>query len=290
MFQLNSERLRLELMHPGEAPNNTSRFEHAGCISEIVLDGIHRFGASEPNNLVHPSSGGRGITNEIQCDLSAEAPENGYYPKFGIGLLQKQGTQPWIFYNKYPTKPFPIQIEHDAQKACFVVEPLPCMGYALRQEKTISVDGNMITMDVKFTNVGEKPISGREYCHNFLTIDSMALGPAYTVDMENMTDRGHDMVGHLIKGNGRGYTFSEYNKKADLAIVDIKEIQMQDCFRWTIHNSDAHATIRGCDYVRPVYFQMWAVDHMISVEVFHGVNLLPGESDSWKRTWEFNPF
>ena len=89
MFYLKSYRLCVEITYPGQAPNTTYRFDRAGFITEVVLDGTHRFCATEPNNLSHPSSGGRGICNEYIFDVSGKASVGEHFPKLGVGLLKK---------------------------------------------------------------------------------------------------------------------------------------------------------------------------------------------------------
>ena len=59
MLTLQNDRLRVEIAEPGEAPNTGFRFDRAGFIADVVLDGAHSFCTSEPLNLIHPSSGGR---------------------------------------------------------------------------------------------------------------------------------------------------------------------------------------------------------------------------------------
>ncbi|MGT2910485.1 hypothetical protein ACVR1I_02080 [Streptococcus cameli] len=53
MILLSNERLRVEIAEPGERPNDTLRFDRAGFISDVTLDGDTHFGANEPMNLRH---------------------------------------------------------------------------------------------------------------------------------------------------------------------------------------------------------------------------------------------
>ena len=73
MFTLESSRLRLEIAEPGERPNTGFRFDRAGFIADVILDGGMHFGAAEPRNLIHPCSGGRGFCSEYRFDCSNEA-------------------------------------------------------------------------------------------------------------------------------------------------------------------------------------------------------------------------
>ena len=100
MITLSSDRLRVELAEPGVSPNNKTRFDRAGYISDVILDGGIYFAASEPRNLVHPCSGGRGFCNEFRFDASAEAAIGEYFPKLGVGLIRKEEDKKYIFHRK----------------------------------------------------------------------------------------------------------------------------------------------------------------------------------------------
>jgi len=170
MIYLTSDRLRVEIALPGEAPNTTCRFDRAGFISEVVLDGSVRFAASEPRNMWHPCTGGRGFCNEFKADLTEDCPLGEEFPKLGVGLFpRKEG--PHLFCSIYDTvREFPVSFRADENQVEFVTEPIPSRGYAMASRKRITVSGNEMVMEITAENVGEKPIETEEYCHNFIPI------------------------------------------------------------------------------------------------------------------------
>jgi hypothetical protein len=293
MFELVSDRLRIEVAEPGEPPNDNCRFAYSGYVTEMVLDKKYRFGASEPNHLQHPSSGGRGLCNEFKADLSTLAQPGEYYPKFGIGLIKKEDDRPYVFYGKYLLKQFPISYTKTSDEVIFTVEPIECMGYALKHIKILKVQNNVLWMTEKVENVGEKNISTQEYCHNMLTIDSLALGPAYHFRMPDLAEQGKGLIAGTIRGEGYGITFSGYSRDPARFVMDCANLKRTDDFTWEMANTDASPNPNGeiavlcTEYVTPSYLQFWAVDHLMSLEVFHTVNLKPGESKEWKRKWVF---
>jgi hypothetical protein len=293
MFELVSNRLRIEVAEPGEPPNDNCRFAYSGYVIEMVLDKKYRFGASEPNQLQHPSSGGRGLCNEFKADLSRLAQPGEYYPKFGIGLIKKEDDSPYAFYRRYPLKQFPISYTTTPDEAIFTVEPIECMGYALKHVKTLKVQNNVLWMTEQVENVGEKDVSTQEYCHNMLTIDGLALGPTYHFRMPDLTDRGKGCIVGTIRGEGHGITFSDYNHDPVRFVINCTDLKKTDDFTWEMVNTDAspepdgEIAVRCTEHVTPCYLQFWAVDHLMSLEVFHNVNLKPGESKEWKRQWTF---
>ena len=289
MLKISSKRLEIEIPHPGEAPNNTYRFDRAGYISSILLDGKYSFCVSEPTNLVHPSSGGQGLCNEFKFDIACDEVVSGErFPKFGIGLFLKPDENPYCFFHQYDVTPFSIDCECKQNTIVFHTQPILCSGYALKHTKTITVDDNIIKMNVMLENTGAKEIVMQEYCHNFLTIDNLPLGPDYRIDIPGVSDRGTEVLTGTIKGDGNGYTFSDYNPKA--AMVEVKEDELFDLtpFSWKMSNQKSSAFIEVSEYFKPAGLAMWAIDHIISLEVFKGIRLQPGQTHEWLRTWLFD--
>jgi hypothetical protein len=288
MITLNSDRLRLEIAEPTECAALTTRFDRAGFIAEIVLDGRHRFGATEPYNLSHPSSGGRGLCNEYLFDVSDQVSPGEYFPKFGVGLLKKATDARYNSTLRYSAIECEVETEVlSPNQARFITKPMPCIGYALHQTKLITVDGNRVCMRVTAQNAGERALDAREYCHNFLTINGMAVGPAYKLRVPDMADMGEAVLGGTLRGDGRGFTFTRYATEASFFRADSALITGKGPFEWSLINADGAASIHGRDDIDIDMFQVWSADHMVSIENFHKLVLQPGETDTWERTWTF---
>ena len=297
MITLKSNRLRVEIAENGEEPNTTFRFDRAGFISDIILDGSTWFCASEPRNLIHPTSGGRGLCSEYQCDVSQEAQIGGYFPKFGVGLIRKEADEKYIFHKQYAdVKPFHVDVKAASDNAVFTTQDEPCMGYALLCAKTIKVHDNSLQMDMEVKNTGEKNIEISEYCHNFLSIAGMALGPGYNLEFptlmqknaekEALTNRNGEKI--PIIGDGRNFIFSEFNAKASQFWLDLNGADSASPFSWRLTNSAAKASVEEIVDFIPADVSVWAIDHIISPEVFNHFTVKPGESKKWTRQWKFN--
>lgn len=295
MITLRSDRLHVTLSEPGEAPNNGFRFDRAGFISDIVLDRVHHFCASEPFYLSHPCSGGRGLCSEFLFDAAGQAGPMEYFPKFGVGLLQKEGDEPYIFYKKYRnTRLFPIETDCRPDRVVFTEKPVSCLGYALCFTKTVSVSGCTITMETTAKNVGERQVTLEEYCHNFLTIDGMALGPGYRLFMPSLPDLGgapqlgRDGNPTFFLGCGKGLTIGGYSPIAAGCPIETEHLRASAPFCWELSYGRAGAFVSGRDSFVPSRIYVWAADHMVCPELFHRFTLPKGGSHSWTRTWSFD--
>lgn len=294
MIELKSDLLRVFVLEPGEAPNNTFRFNRAGAVAEILHNGRNTFCASEPNHLWHLCSGGRGLMNEFTMDVSGEVGVGEYFPKLGVGLLKKPDGELYRFYRKYEYQPFPITWEQDGSSVTFVTEPLPCAGYAARMTKTLRVEGNGLYMRDTLENVGEKTISTTEYGHNFLTINGLAIGPAYFLDLPDMTERPDEIIKGTMKGCGRSLTYAAYLHDAVSFDIDAADITGEGSFRWAIRNTDASYARKGevsvsvTEYFVPVKVSLWTVDHLVTLMPHHQVVLRPGGKEAWERRYTFD--
>jgi hypothetical protein len=298
MFMLNSERLRIEIAEPMEEPNTGFRFDRCGYISEVTLDGSIRFCAGEPRNLRHPSSGGRGFCSEYRFNVCEAVKTGDYFPKFGIGLIKKEEEEPYIFYKKYrEVIPFKIDIQKEASRAVFITEPKICQGYALKTIKTVVLNDNAMTMIINAENAGEKPIALEEFCHNFISIDGMAIGSDYRLELpqgpdlgyERLRNRGGERPGSL-RGNGKGITFCEHSAIDTDYALEGSSLEDRTPFVWKMTHRGARASVECEEGFKPARIAVWAVDHIMSPEVINAFTLEPGQMLEYTRIWRFNQF
>jgi hypothetical protein len=289
-ISLETGRLNVEIAEPGIWPDTTTRFDRAGFITQITLDGKHRFCAVEPGNLWHPGTGGMGLCNEFKCPVPAEEAALGEkFPKFGVGLLTRDEDKPYRFFHRYPCEPFDIAVERIGASVTYTTSPKPCMGYALRNTKRLRVDGNRLSMAVTVENTGDKPVEFDEYCHNFITIEHLPIGPRYYLGMTVTPQDGKGpLSGTSLMGQGNGFTFSGYSGEASMIEAADSEIRRDVPFGWTLSHTDSPAVISETVSVTPVKVAVWAIDHIISPEVLCHFSVRPGSSASWTREWTFD--
>lgn len=292
MIYLTSGRLRVEISEPGECPNDRFRFDRSGFLSEVTLDGAVHFCANEPSNLAHPSTGGRGLCSEFTADYSSEVQEGEYYPKLGIGLIKKEG--PYCFCHRYrQVEEFPVSMACGENWAEFVTEPVSCLGYAVRTVRRVSVEGPVLTMETLMENVGEREIVTGEYCHNFLSIDGMAISPDYRLDLPGLKglERGrlanqYPTLSNFVAREG-GVDFARCETLVSLSSIPLDGFDGAMPFIWRLSHKGAKAWVEGRDYLRPSEITLWAADHIVSPEIIQTISVKPGERASWKRTWTF---
>lgn len=295
MIVLTNDRLRVEIAEPGERPNDTFRFDRAGFISDVILDGDTHFGANEPMNLRHLSSGGRGLCCEFSADFATDVAVGEYFPKLGVGLIRQDSQLGYQFAHKYEdVQPYPVRYSHTATSASFVSEPVPCQGIAAEVKKTIRIEGNSLILEASITNCGEKEIVTEEYCHNFLSIDGMAISPDYRLEFPDMNDLGQGRLegfagydhSNLI-ADGRTIRFEKCETDVSLSLLSTANATVGESFRWSLHHEGAQASVTGIDRVKPTNLLLWATDHIVSAEIIQTIRIEPGQTHSWSRQWIF---
>lgn len=293
MITLKSSRLTLHICEPGEMPNRTFRFDRAGFISEVILDGSRYFCASEPHCLVHPSSGGRGFCSEIIFDPSGEIPVGERFPKLGVGNLLKTDDKPYCFFQKYDAELFPVDWESHENSVVFYTRAIPCHGYAAEMKKQITVIDNLLSVDYSLKNTGSKPVRIREYCHNFISIGGMAIGPDYLLKLPCVEGIPNgdlpDSSGFVnYVGENHCLRVKAYSKKAALIRFKQDQITPSRPFEWSLCNIADGAAVHGRESFIPSGLAVWSIDHMVSPEVFHDFRLAPGETECWTRACRFD--
>ncbi len=287
---IQSDRLRVEIAEPGLPPNTTTRFDRAGFVTQVTLDGAHRFCSREPDNLPHPSSGGYGLCSEFRCSEPVlEAPLGAQFPKFGIGLLTKDLEGRYVFHHKYPCEPFGISVEAGTSTVTFDTAPKECLGYAAHLVKVLAVAGNELTMTMTFENVGRRPIAFDEYCHNFVTIDYLPIGPEYYLRMPVANQEGKPpKTGVALIGKGHGVGFACYSNEPSLLDIDGSEITAEAPFIWALTHEKTSASLVETVSALPSRIIVWAIDHIISPEIVCHFEVAPGERVTWVRRWTFS--
>jgi hypothetical protein len=313
---LRSDRLTVEIARPGTVYRGT-RFDWTGFTVQVTLDGEHTFCVPES---LQPGqgTGGIGLCNEfgIERPIGYDDAQPGEpFPKLGIGLLTRPDKRPYSFFRPHEiAHPFPIDVQAADSKVTFVVEPVDCRGYAASLVKTVSVQGSALHVAYRLENVGSRPIVTHEYCHNFCGIDDQLLGPDYRLRMPyeiafedvsaQMTGRLPRPLRLLPRAIQRALVRMMLGQMGSILVTEGKELWCHSTPRrpfyrrlvgfaktesaqWELIHTPSGAGMRERDDFAPSQVALWGTTHVISAEVFLDVDLQPGETLDWARTYEF---
>jgi hypothetical protein len=318
-IHLRSDRLAVEIAAPETAYQGT-RFDWTAFITQVTLDDAHTFCVPESYEPGQ-GTGGIGLCNEFGIHMPIgydDAQPGDCFPKLGIGLLVRPDQAPYRFARPYEiAERFPVHIETTIAQARFTVEPLDCRGYAARLEKTVSLQDAQLEIAYRLENVGSQPLRTVEYCHNFCGIDGHSMGPDYClrvpypiqfepVPTAMLRQALPGILGkiapewllrQIIRGmiRRRGSILVAEGNELSLNAVPERPFHrlllgytQTDQPQWKLTHTPSGVSISETDDFVPMRVAVWGTTHVISTEVFVGIDLQPGEAQTWNRRYEFS--
>lgn len=173
LIGLKNMRLYVEIAD-SDTPFQIPRFDRAGFITSVILDGSHTFCTGESLQPDSRSTGGVGLCNEygIFSPIGYEDTKPGEkFLKIGVGLLTRPDEKPYSFMRKYDYSPLKINASYGNDFAKFGGMHAECKGYAVKLDKTIIISANRLRIEYHIENMGALPIHTNEYCHNFISVE-----------------------------------------------------------------------------------------------------------------------
>lgn len=293
MYTLKNDRLTVTVAEPNKECV-TCRFDRAGFVTGVKLDGEYDFLAQEDMLDGSPSSGGMGLCCENRFDPMSESVAVGeQYPKFGVGKLTKTEDAAYFFMNTYPCEDYDVTVKENESSLVFTTAAKEIGGYAAEQEKIISINGNTLTITTTLKNVGSKDIDIDEYCHNFMTLNGKKVNSDYRLEIPCVEIpvgeiRTNDAATYF-HSDGKSLSKSEESMVFALYAFDKSQMKPVDQpYHWTLTDTSNGLTVSETDDFAVDSVTVWSVGNAISPEMFFKASVKPGEEATWSRTYTFS--
>ncbi|MEO3946002.1 hypothetical protein [Gorillibacterium sp. CAU 1737] len=288
-YHLLSEELDVRIAELGDDYKG-ARFDWNGLVTQVTWRGTGLTFCGVENETPGQGSGGIGICNEFGIEGALgyeEAAVGERFSKLGIGLLEKLDEDPYFFMRQYPIQPFAVRREGDERSVTFTVEPDEVNGYAARLEKTLTVEGNRLSIAYRLTNTGSQPIETDEYVHNFLRIGSYEAGPDYVLTWGGAVEVDSPEVGNRadLKLDGERIDWTGRPDGEFYTKLTVPEVAAP--YTWELRHEPSGAYVRESGDYPIDRVALWGHAAVISPEVFIRLSLQPGETTAWTRTYEF---
>ncbi len=286
---LENKFLSLEIQEPGKVYRK-ARFDWTGQIIQITYKSKYTFCTTESLNKKLTDEQGRGLYNEFGIDkpVGYESCAVGSdFPKIGIGLLNKKSSEPYNFFENYSISPYSFSHIVKKNSAEFICITNEKDEYTFRLNKKIRLKEDKFFIEYELSNFGNKPIITNEYVHNFISINNRYVDKRYklTFPFKIITTGFEECVnpGNVVKIQDNSITWNSmpenqfffgkvnagYSGKGMWTLVDLEEkIGISESADFDIQKMN-----------------LWGATHVISPEIFFEINLLPGKSLRWKRTY-----
>ena len=291
-IQIQNKHLQVLIDEPGSLYTG-SRFDWSGQISQITLDGKHHFCSVETLDKDLQTISGRGFCNEFgieTCIGYKDCTPGDYFPKIGVGLLQKESEKPYFFFTQYRIQP-----------ANFIVNPISSngiqidtsienhRGYGFMLTKKYEIDDHSLVVHYQLENTGAKILETEEYSHNFAIVDDIPMGNSYRLSFPqkiNIADLDEKVnPADSVSINEDNLTWNS-TPPSDFFFSKIGG-SSGAMNSWELENSKAGVGLREtCDF-QPIRCNVWGKAHVISPELFHWISVKPGQTKTWKRKYDF---
>ncbi len=286
MIELKNDRLTVEIAKPRTVYTG-QRFDATGWVAQITLDGLHTFCSSESGAGNGKGTGGVGICNEFGLTEAIGYDEIGsgeWFPKLGVGILKRPDNKPYSFMLPHEVRPYPIDFSADETSVEFRVHPVDCRGYAAALTKRLSINDDQLQIAYRLDNTGSRAIHTHEYCHNFLLIARHPVGPEYSLHHGcPMSTPPRSKILKTDAGETQWLSLApaddHYYFRCDNPPSNGRTWRM-------LHTPTGLSVSEQTD--RPwMRFALWGGRDVISPEAFIAIDLDPGQTMTWTRTFKF---
>jgi hypothetical protein len=269
---------------------NFSRFDWTGKIVKVKFQDVS-VSSSEKTECENDNHFGKGFYNEFGIDSALgfdEAEIGGWFQKIGVGLLKKDNDH-YDFYKTYEIKPAHFDVNTASNKIEICCESDTLNGYSYLLKKVIELDKDSFIIKYNLKNTGEKLISTDEYTHNFVAINNDFIGSNYTLKfpfqlqpelfIKNINPE------HKVIFGSNDITFSDQPEE-QFFFSNLSGNKIING-AWQLANHNRNIGISGKCSFKTDKVNLWGWKHVISPELFFKVNVNPGQSSSWSRTYSF---
>ena len=267
---------------------NFSRFDWTGKITKVSFQGIP-VSTIERTDDVDENLFGKAFYNEFGIDTALgfdDVELGGWFHKIGVGLLKKQSDN-YNFYEKHEVKPATFEVDVKQDQLVITCKSEVMSGYSYILTKTITLLESGFSIDYKLQNTGEKDIVTDEYVHNFTAINNALMGKDYVLKFpfqlkaesfnEIVNPDGIlDISKHELKFNA--------STKEQFFFSNLTGSKSESA-KWKLVNLKSKIGISESANFTTNKINVWGWEHVISPELFYHVNVKPGQSSEWSRTY-----
>ena len=295
---LRSEHLHVEVMNPAAAEPyyRGNRFTPLANVLRVAMDGRDFLHSPVEHD---PRADNAGLATEF--DLRqwqdggppgfVDAVEGGSFLKVGVGVLKKAGDE-YGFYKPYEVVSFaPVEAEWREDGAVFRQRCEAESGYAYRYEAEVRVRARTLEIEYRLENSGRLAFATEQYAHNFFAFEGAGVvGPGYELEFSRPFTF-EEFKSQVLRVDGRRIRFGEgiAPRKAITSMVvpvpspEAEEIPDSVLVRhvatgMAIRSTVSRPTAQTAVHASPRY---------LCAEQFVRVRLQPGETATWRRTYDF---
>ncbi|MFC1761201.1 sulfatase [Planctomycetota bacterium] len=276
----------------------STRFDWSGIVWQLTCNGHSYF---VPRHTPHdPEKNGHAMSlvgefsignNELIPQRYPETKAGETFMKVGAGVLRKPADDlEYLFHTNYElVDPGTWTTQHGKNWVKFTHVLSDEHGYAYTYTKHMELiqGSNRLIIRNTLKNTGTQPILEDHYNHNFFTIDSETPGPQYNVKLAFTPDAATNHPPKetaVLEGNKLVY-LQDVPDAFHLKLSGFGTSPTDG--RVIIENTHTGAGVDvGGDF--PLYgFNLYTSKRAVCPEIFVKIDVTPGETQRWTRTYRF---
>ncbi|MDX5583748.1 MAG: hypothetical protein QNK20_02305 [Aureibaculum sp.] len=268
---------------------NLSRFDWTGKITAVKYKSIYVSGFEKmdsSNDLIY----GKGFYNEFGIDTPIgydEIKEGEWFHKIGVGILKKDGKD-YDFSKSYEINPAEFNVTTESNKIIIDCKSQFINGYSYILKKEIELFESSFMIQYSLHNTGENTIRTNEYNHNFLAINKDLIGSHYILKLPFKIRPA--LFGEAVNPEGKvevGENEITFNNtpKEQFFFSNLSGNENVDA-SWELINTKSKIGISEKASFKTTKVNLWGWKHVISPELFFDIDLKPGHTVEWLRTYD----
>ena len=284
------------------------RFDWSGAVTDLEFAGHHLYrpwfsfaDASVPdfiykdgNIVAGMNSSMTGPSEEFQTAIGyAEAAPGGTFLKVGVGILRKIDTKPYRFTTHFDIVDGGKWTVKKTSSSITFTQVLggPGSDYGYIYTKTIRLLGDTSQMVIEhhLKNTGKLAIATPVYDHNFLTIDGLPVGKAYSITVPYDLKPTHAPDVKFIKIDGKTASYITDLQGQDRAAFGLQgfgsDAKDYD-FAVTNQAAGIEVRVRGDHPLTDAV--VWSIRSILAAEPFIQVQADPGNEFDWSYSYTYS--
>jgi hypothetical protein len=284
-----------------------TRFDWSGVFASLIYKGHNYFGPwfEKYDPKIHDAisgpveeflTGAPSVGHDTATAIGyKEAKPGETFIRIGVGVLRKPQEENFNRFKTYEIVDSGTwKVERQADRVSFHhVAADPSSGYAYEYMKMTRLEPGkpVLVLEHSLTNAGKKVISTEVYDHNFLMIDGQPTGRDFTLRFPfDVTATGE--LNGFVETKGKQVVYvkdiGHQNEERQFVMAELKGYGSSSRdydIRVENKKTGAGVHITGDRPLERILF--WSVNTVLSPEPYLHFDIKPGETVTWKITYEF---
>lgn len=269
-----------------------SRFDWSGVVGCVSYGGHKFFGEWFPKYDPLLNDSITGPVEEFRSSDGAigysDAKPGELFVKPGVGVLRRVDDSPYKFGFPYPLVDSGRWTVRVKQRSVTFTQKLNGpRGIAYVYEKTLKLDGAVMTLEHRLKNVGQKTIDTEVYDHDFLMFDGRPIGPGMTIRFP-FKPEPETPLGPAAKIEGNNIVYQEELQPRQTVASYLKGYSGKASdYDFTIEDTNLKIGVQQTSDTPISRFYLWSIRSTVSPEAYIHLGIPPGKTMRWKIHYRF---